>query len=241
MGELSMLDKNGKLRELNDIVEEISAVYDELKEEEECGFHSIEILKSLSQPEQMVDIEGVLNTFSFSERRIMITEEITSQMGTQIFELINFWNSLDNDLGISPEEREPIKMIINTPGGDLIGALTIIDAMNLSKTPIYTYDIGAADSGGFFIFISGDKRFIMPNASCMFHEGSAKFSADAHKFQSFSAVYKILLKKLKKITLNNTRISEEKYEEYQKDDWTFFADEAIQYGVADEIIEDILF
>ena len=47
-------------------------------------------------------------------------------------------------------------------------------------------------------------------------------------------------KKLKEITLKNTKITEELYDEHIKDDWWLFADEAKELGIVDEIASEFV-
>ena len=117
----------------------------------------------------------------------------------------------------------------------------MINAIKLSKTPVYTINIGAAYSGGFFIFLAGHKRFAYELSSFLFHEGSTGTSGDAGKFRNFADFYKKELDKLKSIVLKYTKISDEEYEKHIKDDWWFTADEAIKYGICDEILTELIY
>ena len=65
-------------------------------------------------------------------------------------------------------------------------------------------------------------------------------SRDDNKYQDFYDFYKELRKKIKKIILEKTKISEELYKEKEKDDWYFFAEDAIQYGMADKIVKGVM-
>ena len=145
------------------------------------------------------------------------------------------------DKGKSSDERKPIKIFIDSPGGDLVATFTMINAIKLSKTPVYTINIGAAYSGGFFIFLAGHKRFAYELSSFLFHEGSTGTSGDAGKFRNFADFYKKELDKLKSIVLKYTKISDEEYEKHIKDDWWFTADEAIEYGICDEILTELIY
>ena len=129
-----------------------------------------------------------------------------------------------------------IKIFINSPGGSLTETFTMIDAIRLSKTPVYTIATGPAYSGGFFTFIAGHKKFAYPHASFLYHEGSVGNAADASKFRNFADFYSKQLNQLKDITLKYTKITPEEYQEHIKDDWWFTAEEALKYGICDVII-----
>ena len=195
-----------------------------------------ELLKSLIEAEKtqydFVDIVDLSNALN----RGLHLGDIDNSIADSMDAYIRFFNRLDDEEKIPIEEREPIKMYIDSGGGDLMGTLTIIDAIKNSKTPVWTINIGQAYSGGFFIFMTGHKRLSYKNASFLFHEGSTGTHGDANKFNNWADFYKKVLKKLKELVLEHTKITEEEYEKHVKDDWWLFADEAIEYGICDEII-----
>ena len=196
-------------------------------------------LKTYTSIDNQVNTEEVYNTFNFVNRIIYIDNDIDEEKAKEIFEAICFWNKIDENIPV--KKRKKIKIFINTNGGNLYSAFTIITAIKLSKTPVYTYNIGTAFSCGFFILISGDKRFGTPYASYLFHEGACTNSGDAHKFLQWANDYKAMLERIKQITLGNTKISLAQYEEHKKDDWYFDSKTAIEYGIIDEIVRDFNF
>lgn len=183
--------------------------------------------------------DSILETFQAYDRQMYIGE-ITEDTGDAIDGAIRFWNRVDDELELPYEERKPIKIYINSPGGFLNGTFTIINSIEMSKTPVWTIATGTAYSGGFFIFIAGHKRFAYPLSSFLFHEGSTGNSGTAGQFANFAAFYKIQLNQLKEIVLKYTKIGEEKYREIQKDDFWLTANEALMYGVCDEITKEMI-
>lgn len=162
-------------------------------------------------------------------------------LGDNIDMYIRYWNMKDDEAGIPVEERKPIKVYIDSNGGCLDDTLTMIDAISMSKTPVWTICVGNAYSGGFFTFIAGHKRIAYPMSSFMFHEGSTNSgTVDAGKFRNYADFYSRQMELLKKVTLKYTKISEEDYEHHRKDDWWFFAEEGIKYGFVDEIAKELI-
>lgn len=162
-------------------------------------------------------------------------------LGDNIDMYIRYWNMKDDEAGIPVEERKPVKVYIDSNGGCLDDTLTMIDAISMSKTPVWTICVGNAYSGGFFTFIAGHKRIAYPMSSFMFHEGSTNSgTVDAGKFRNYADFYSRQMELLKKVTLKYTKISEEDYEHHRKDDWWFFAEEGIQYGFVDEIAKELI-
>ena len=178
--------------------------------------------------------------FIHCSNRIMYLGDITEGVGSAMNSMIRFWNYEDNKNDIPIEERQPIKIYIDSNGGSLVDTFTMIDSISMSKTPVYTICTGSAYSGGFFTFIAGHKRFAYPLSSFLYHEGSTGNAGDAGKFRNFAAFYEKVLQQLKDITIKYTKITEEEYEKHIKDDWWFTADEALKYGICDEISKELI-
>jgi ATP-dependent Clp protease protease subunit len=230
---ISIYNEDGTLKTKEEFLNLVGQTYDVMLEEES---KNIDIFEELTNSENHIDVEQTLETFDFIERSIFIQAEITPDHANQVFELIKFWNKIDSVNQTPVEERIPIKIYINTPGGDLNAVFSIISSIKISQTPVHTITIGTGYSGGFFIGICGHKRFAYPYSSFLFHEGCSANEGDAHKFIQNAEFYKTQLSILKKITIDNTKIKETKYDKHRKDDWYFDAEEALKYGVIDEII-----
>lgn len=183
--------------------------------------------------EDVINLDGAL-------RREIYLFGIEYGTGSCIDGYIRFWNDYDNDHNIPIEEREPIKIYIDSCGGSLTDSLTIIDSIKMSKTPIYTIAVGCAYSGGFFIACSGHKRFAYPHASFLFHEGSTGTSGTAGQFENYTTFYKKQLEQLKQIVLENTNITEKEYNDIKKDDIWYTSQEAIEKNIIDEILEELI-
>ena len=67
--------------------------------------------------------------------------------------LILRWNMEDKD--IPPEDRKPIWVYIQSPGGNLLYMSALLDAIELSVTPVYTVNMGYAASAAALIFMAG--------------------------------------------------------------------------------------
>lgn len=236
VNEINLFDDNGKLKDKDQLMGEISEFYDELKQSN--SITPIDsVLYDIISPENQFCPDVCIDNTDFYNRAIYINEEVTPEVALDVFKKIQFYNKIDNMDEIEPDDRQPIKIYISTPGGDLVAAFSIISAMESSRTPIHTFAIGSAYSAGFFILISGDKRFGFPYSSYLFHEGAVMDEGDAHKFIQRAKFYEKQLKDIKKIVTNNTEIDEDYYDEIRKDDLFLNAEEALEYGIIDEIVE----
>lgn len=188
---------------------------------------------------ELKNLESISEAYDLVDRTLFLAD-VTPEIADSIEHIIRMYNIIDK--GIPSDKRQPIKLFINSDGGSLVACLEIIDAIQLSKTPVYTINLSIAASAGLDIFMTGHKRYCYPNSTFLFHEGATGGGGtmDAGKFRNYSAWYENLLKKMKGLILKYTKVTPELYKEKQNDDWWFFADEAIEYGFCDEILEEFI-
>lgn len=186
-------------------------------------------------------LEELFELADVTKRHLYILDEIDEATGSAIESSIRYFNYIDQEQGTPIEDRIPIKIFINTYGGDLLAAFTMVDAIRLSTTPVWVINQGKAYSAGFLIFICGHKRLSLSTSSFLFHEGSIFTGGDAHKFDSGADFYKKQREMMKNLILEQTKISEEEYKEHKKDDWWLTTPEAIELGIADQIIDKDLY
>ena len=191
------------------------------------------ITKDIKTFEDLINLDGAL-------RREIYVYAIEDGLGSSVDGQIRFWNTYDNEHNIPIDKREPIKIYIDSCGGSLVDTLAIVDAIKMSKTPVYTIAIGCAYSGGFFIFISGHKRIAYPHSTFLFHEGSTSNGGTSSQFENYTAFYKKILLQLQELVLNNTNISEKEYKEIHKEDIWYDAKDGIEKGFVDKIAEDFI-
>lgn len=238
---IAFINEDGSLKSKEEVINQISELYDKIENNElKAANGEIESFSAyFTNREYDFDPTNTLLKFHLLERKLYLNDEITPETGQFFLERIQFWNADDDYCGIPVEERLPIQIYINSPGGDLITTMMIVDLIQNSKTPVYTIVTGIAYSGGFFISIAGHKRYGYRSSSYLFHEGSGSTSGDAHKISQWASYYKnILLKQIKHHVLNTTKIDEETYEKHKKDDWYLDAAKAAKYGIIDSISED---
>lgn len=240
--QINFTDKNGKLIPLEEIQKAIEEIYDEMAEslKEPCPCCGDSVLNELIDPEAQIDGEKTLDTLNFLERTLYLCDEIKPGAAIAFSDAIRFWNKVDELDEIPVEERKPIKIYIDSPGGDINATFSIIDSITMSKTPVWTITIGRGYSGAFFIGSAGHKRYGYEHSSYLFHEGCAQEGGDAHKFLQGVKFYEKQLSMLRKITLRYTGLTEEDYKKHKKDDLWMTAQEALKYGVIDEISSEII-
>lgn len=183
-------------------------------------------------------------TFNFywyaDRRKLWIDMEVDASI-VEFERMILRWNLQDS--GKLPEEREPIWIYLMNYGGDADMMWSMVDIIELSETPIYTVNMGNCSSAAAIIFIAGKKRFMMPGAKVMIHEGSGEFEGDATKVLDHAAAYKAMLARMNKFILDHTNIQPRMLSKKRSNDWEIDAKTCLEYGVCDVIpksLNDIL-
>lgn len=133
---------------------------------------------------------------------------------------------------------KPIKIYIDSYGGQVYQCFGLLGVMEKSKTPVHTIVTGAAMSCGFMILISGHKRFGYPLSTPLYHQVSTGFYGKVQDMEESLKETKRLQKSIEKITLDRTRITEKELKKIlkKKVDWYMSAEEALRLAVIDEII-----
>ena len=169
------------------------------------------------------------------QRHIYLNSEIDeSTIDTVVYHILRY-NRLDKDIPI--ENRRPIKVYINSQGGSVPDGYALIDAINLSKTPVYTINLALAASMGFLIFIAGHKRYCMPHAEFLMHDGSTMGYDSTAKMRDRMEFETVELEKeTKKYIMNKTNIDENLYNEKYRCEWYFLPKKAKEIGATDYII-----
>lgn len=138
------------------------------------------------------------------------------------------------------EPGKEITLYINSPGGDVASGLALYDVMKAVDCPIRTVCVGTAASMGAVLFASGDSRDMLPHARVMIHD--PLIPSTGGSALSLKAVSDGLLRSRETIgTLlarHTGRTLEEVYEKTAMDTY-FYAEEAVEFGLADHIIDKL--
>lgn len=185
---------------------------------------------------QLPNIEEVQKWKEILDRRIVFNEYVTDYV--MIYsQLIIEWNKEDKDIPI--EERKPIKILIHSYGGELNISLSLINLMSISKTPIITINLGQNASAAGLIFLAGHKRLVMPGSKILIHEGGLSLQGQTTQIIENIEAHKKVEKEIDDYILSKTKIDKKLYTKKKKIEWFINDVEAIELGIADEIITDI--
>ena len=137
------------------------------------------------------------------------------------------------------DSKKDIKLYINSPGGSVYDGLAIYDTIQFISPDVQTIGIGLQASMGAFLLSSGTKgkRYILPNSRVMIHQPSSGTQGKITD-QEISLREGIFLKqRLNEILAKNTGQKLSKIEKDADRDFWMGADEAVTYGLVDEVIE----
>ena len=202
----------------------------------EIGLASLGLIESLENLK--LPNPGLKQFYEDLEDRIIwIDDEITEENTIPVTKAILKWNREDKDIPV--EERKPIRILIFSPGGDLYATLALVDTMLLSKTPIYTYNMGIAMSGGLLLLLGGSKRFALPHSSALMHSGSGGQSGTYEQIEAQTEAYKKIMKIIKEYIINRTKIDARTHRKFSSKEWYLYIEDQIKYGIVDEVIEDL--
>lgn len=142
------------------------------------------------------------------------------------------------DKGKSIEERTPIKVFIDSPGGDICALWTTIKAIEMSKTPVYTINYCTAYSAAADLLAAGHKRYALPGTSVMVHSGSCMYGGTMEQAENMKKHFDKLGKKVTDYFLAHTKVDPKAFKKKAPSDWYFDEQEAFDNGLIDEIISD---
>ena len=203
---------------------------------EEIAIAGIPLMANTT-PDSLPSPDSLILFNDWKNRVLDLCSEVDQETVLGITKLILAYNK--EDLGLPESERKPIRLIIFSPGGDIDAMFHLIDVITLSKTPVYTINIGSAYSAGFDILLAGHKRFCLPRSTCLVHSGSAQFSGTSEQVQSHSKHYSKVLKQCEEWELSRTKIPKELYGKRKKTEWFLDAKEQVDFGVVDKIVSSL--
>ncbi|MPL95061.1 ATP-dependent Clp protease proteolytic subunit 1 [bioreactor metagenome] len=182
---------------------------------------------------------GLLNYYEQLDRR---TIWVDSEIDITLLELtkkILAWNTEDRLVPV--EDRIPIRVCIFSPGGNLAETMHACSVIQMSRTPIYTYNMGMSMSGGFMLLIAGLKghRYALPYSRSLCHSGSGGVSGDFQRAKDAMDDYKAQISDMQNFILEHTDISKAQLTKKKDCDWYMGAEDMVKYGVVDHIITDI--
>ena len=187
------------------------------------------VIEQTSKGERSYDIFSRL----LKDRIIFLGEDVNSTTASLVVAQLLFLESEDPD--------KEINLYINSPGGSVTDGLAIVDTMNYIKCPVSTTCIGLAASFGAVLLANGEKgkRYATPNAEILIHQpliGGHGITGQTTDIKIHAENMIKTRERLNKILSDRTGKPLEQIMQDTERDHYMTAEEALEYGLIDEIL-----
>jgi ATP-dependent Clp protease protease subunit len=184
------------------------------------------VVEQTNRGERSYDIYSRL----LKDRIIMLSEEVNDVTASLIVSQLLFLEGEDPD--------KDIYLYINSPGGSITAGMAIYDTMQYIKPDVSTICVGMAASMGAFLLSAGaqGKRFALPNAEIMIHQPLGGYQGQATDIGIHAERILKIKKNLNKILSERTGKPLEQVEKDTERDYFMSSEEALKYGLIDEVI-----
>src|SRR5437763_2679133 len=174
--------------------------------------------------------EMTLEEMLLENRVIFLVGEINHVSAARVYMQMLYLQSVKRD--------QDINLYINSPGGVVDDTLAIYDVMKFLACDVATYCIGRAESGGAVVFMAGrkGKRYILPNAKVMIHQPFGGVYGQTADIEIQAEEILKTKNNLISVMAKCTGQTFDKVKEDSERDRFFGAQEAVAYGICDEVI-----
>jgi ATP-dependent Clp protease protease subunit len=186
------------------------------------------VVEQDSRGERSFDIYSRL----LRERIVFIGTPIDDQIANLVVAQLIHLESDDPD--------KDIAIYVNSPGGQVYAGLAIYDTMQFIKPEIQTICVGIAMSMGSLLLAGGTKgkRFALPNSRILIHQPSGGFQGQATDIEIQAREALELRGRVDAIYAKHTEKSVEQVNQDMERDRFFKADEAVEYGLIDQVLSN---
>lgn len=160
-------------------------------------------------------------------RTIFLSEAVTADTMDALLQKLHYLEMAD--------PGKEITLFINSPGGECLSGLAVLDYINTMTSPLRTVCTGCAASMGAILFLAGDKREMLRHTSLMIHDPSTCGSLNGmkpHEIENTLAKLKEMQSMLIDIISGVSGKSKEEISEITKNDTFFNLKEALEFGLA---------
>ena len=184
------------------------------------------VIERTSRGERSYDIFSRL----LMDRIVFLGSSIDDHVANIIVAQLLFLDADDPD--------RDVYLYINSPGGSVYAGLAIYDTMNHLRAPVSTFCVGMAASMGALLLAAGDKgkRNALPNARVMLHQPSSGYQGTAADIEIAAKEILGTRERLNRILAEATGQKQQKINaDVDRDRW-MSADEAVEYGLVDQVL-----
>ena len=174
--------------------------------------------------------EMTIDELLLENRIVFLIGEINHQSAARVMMQMLYLENL--------KRGQDISLYINSPGGAVDDTLALYDTMRFLSSPVSTYCIGRAYSGGSVLLTAGQKgkRYILPHAKVMIHQPYGGITGQAEDIRIQAEQIGKMKAELNKIIAKHTGQPVENIQRDAERDKYFSAEEAVAYGLVDEVL-----
>jgi ATP-dependent Clp protease protease subunit len=174
--------------------------------------------------------EMTIDELLLENRVVFLIGEINYQSATSVIMRLLYLQSQKQDVDIN--------LYVNSHGGGVDDTLAIVDTIQYLSCDVQTYCIGRAQSGGAIVLAAGakGKRYILPHARVMIHQPIGGIYGQTSDVQIQAEEILKAKKQLNEMLAEFTSKPVEQVEEDSERDRYFSADEAMAYGLVDDVL-----
>jgi ATP-dependent Clp protease protease subunit len=185
------------------------------------------VIEKSGREERAMDIYSRL----LKDRIVFLGSQVNDDVANAIVAQLLFLQSED--------PKADIHLYINSPGGSISSGMAIYDTMQFINCPVATYCVGQAASMGAVLLAAGapGKRKALPNSRIMIHQPLAGAEGTAEDILIHAKEFMKVKERLNRILLKHTSHPLEKIEQDTDRDRFMSAEEALEYGLIDHVIE----
>ena len=185
------------------------------------------VIEKSGREERAMDIYSRL----LKDRIVFIGSQINDEVANAVVAQLLFLQSED--------PKADVHLYINSPGGSISAGLAVYDTMQFINCPVATYCVGQAASMGAVLLAAGTagKRKALPNSRIMIHQPLAGAEGTAEDIIIHAKEFIKVKERLNRILIKHTGHPLEKIEQDTDRDRFMSAEEAMEYGLIDHVIE----
>ena len=183
-----------------------------------------------NQPEENNQAAEQLMTRMLKTRTILLSGEINKPLAERVVRQL---------LLLEEEGDEPVKVFIDSPGGDADAGYAILDMIRFIKPDVYTIGMGLVASAGALILLASpkDRRIGLPNSHYLIHQPLSGMRGVATDIEIHAREIDRMRERINKLISEETGQDLEKVQKDTDRDFWMNADEAKDYGLIDRIVQ----
>jgi len=162
-------------------------------------------------------------------RTILLSGEVNKALAERVIRQL---------LLLEAESSDPIKVMIDSPGGDVNAGYAIFDMIRFVNAPVYTIGMGLVASAGALILLAApkDRRIGLPNSAYLIHQPLSGMRGVATEIEIHAKEMEKLRIKLNQLIADETGQSMVQVEKDTDRDYWLDAPEAVKYGLLSRVV-----